>query len=143
MDNLFNDVHGILDAESILEKIFSPTSYKNNMVAAAPVTIDDCRYLSDEVARLISSYTPVQFLEQIPLCLIAAWVFCIKYKDIHPEYARHLVEASTVIPQHHIRFYISMFSAAIVEFSLDNFGIDQNTFDGLSRIMRWHAGFAD
>lgn len=139
MDNLLNTTNNISDAETILESIFSPTSDKSNMFTAAPITIDGCRNITGEVAKLISSYTPVNFFEEIPLCLIAAWVFALKYRKTNPEFLDWLETAMDVVPQHHIRFYISIISSALVEYDIDNFGINPNTPGGVERILKRHA----
>ncbi len=140
MKNLFENTDGILEAENILKKHFTSDINQSTIIGSLPVSPADCSYLMDELFELIQSGRSISFVENIPLCILTAWTFAVKYEYTCPELKEKLIDAAKMIQQHHYRFYIDVLSGAMAEYSISDFGYGHNTITELSKIIRFHTG---
>lgn len=141
MEDLFKNVTHILKAEEILEGYFNPTDEKNNILTNVPLSENDFNYLNDELYKLINDHTPVTYMEDLPLSILVSWAYALKNNSVRPGFLTIFHNSSRTMLQHHYRFYISLLSNAIVEFSIENFGINHSNFDGLYALMKKHAEY--
>ena len=137
MENLFNSSTTLMDAERILESFFKNTYISHQIVKCVPMTLWDTQHLLNLFDNVKDDR--IDLYEPLNLAIIVAWVFAIKYNISSVNFKKSFLKDISLLPQHHIRYYIDILGSTFEEFGICSFGHNYYSPSGICAIVDLHG----
>lgn len=137
MENLFNNNTTLTDAQNILEKYFQNTYENHQIVKCVPMTVFDTEHLLNLFERV--SDDNIELYDRLNLAIIVAWVFALKYNISKTNFKKTFMKDISLLPQHHIRYYIDVLGSTFEEFGICTYGHNYYSPFGICAIVDIHG----
>lgn len=138
MMNLFTPYTPLTEMQKILES-YCQTDNGNKIliVKEVPLSRADFDLMHDHLNHFVNLTGDVSAYFDIRLTVVATWIF--EEKFFQRDLSKDFTERMMLVPQHHYRYYMDLFSATLLEYNIDTFGEDYDDTAGLLSIIRRQA----
>lgn len=137
MKNLFTPQMTLPEMEKILESYCQNDGTAINVVKKIPLTRDDMVLMRSYLDSFVNLKGDASAFHEVNLAVIVTWIFAERYDK--EDYSKQCFHTLSKLPQHHFKYYVELFSNALIEFNINTFNEDYEDLRGICNIMHRQA----
>ncbi len=138
MSDLFTPYATLPEMEKLTEHYCQKNVDRSVLVTNnIPITQADMKLMRKYFESYINMTGNVSAYFDVRLALIVSWIFAEKYHYF--DFEKYFIDWIEHLPQHHVRSYLDLFAATILEFDLETFGEDYEDIAGLIHVVKKQA----
>lgn len=128
------------EMEALLEQSLLNEENDIRILGDLELSYEDYKCLSLKLKGLTKYKDNIEVCNRFKLCAVVAWVFALRYEKedkIKVNLVKKLLES---LPQHQLRYVISLFNATFSDYGLQDFGVDTTSLEGFFTVAAIHSG---